>query len=114
MVHFLVTFVHTNWLQKDLELYLHGKCRNWSHLKLKAPFKTKKNILLILGFMVLKVMAIAHGFNAKIGLKNGPTWVEIFSKIFLNMACQTKPQPHFVFSQISRPRVVRFSNRFLH
>ena len=22
MVHFLVTFVHTNWMQKDLELYM--------------------------------------------------------------------------------------------
>ena len=42
MVHFLVTFVHTNWLQEDLELYLHGKCRYWPPLKLTAPFRTKK------------------------------------------------------------------------
>ena len=34
-------------------------------------------------------------------------------KMFLNMAHQTKPQPYLVFSQISRARVVRFSNRFL-
>ena len=56
----------------------------------------------------------SHGFNAKIGLTNGPPWAEKFSKPFFNMARQTKPQPHFVFSQISRPRVARFSNRFLH
>ena len=42
MVHFLVTFVHTNWLQKDLELFLHGKCRYWPPLKLTAPFITRK------------------------------------------------------------------------
>ena len=47
-------------------------------------------------------------FNAKIGLKNGPPRAEIFAKMFLNMARQTKPQPHFGFSQISRPSVVPF------
>ena len=36
-------------------------------------------------------------FNAKIGLKHGPPWAEILAKMFLNMAHQTKPQPHFVF-----------------
>ena len=56
----------------------------------------------------------SHGFNAKIGLKNGPPWAEILAKMFFNMACQTKPWPHFVFSQFSRPKVVRFSSRFLH
>ena len=56
----------------------------------------------------------SHDFNAKIGLKNRPPWPEIFAKMLLNMARQTKPQPHFGFSQISRPRAVCFSNRFLH
>ena len=42
MVHFLVTFVHTNGLQKDLELFLHGKCWYWPPLKLTAPFITQK------------------------------------------------------------------------
>ena len=46
----------------------------------------------------------SHGCNAKIGLKNGPPWAEIFAKILLNMACQTKPQPHFVF--MVRPRTI--------
>ena len=55
----------------------------------------------------------SHGFNAKIGLKNEPPWAEIFTKIFFNMACQTKPPANNGFSQISQPRVVRFSNRFL-
>ena len=55
----------------------------------------------------------SHGFNAKIGLKNEPPWAEIFTKIFFDMACQTKPPANNGFSQISQPRVVRFSNRFL-
>ena len=40
---------------------------------------------------------LSHGLSAKISLKNGPPWAEIFAKMFLNIECQTKPQPHFVF-----------------
>ena len=65
MVHFLVTFVHTNWLQKDLELFLHGKCRYWHPLKLTAPFITQKKILLIIGFMVLKTTGLSSRFQCK-------------------------------------------------
>ena len=55
----------------------------------------------------------SHGFNAKIGLKNEPPWAEIFEKnhywlaVWFGMPCQK------IFLWISRPRVVRFSNRFL-
>ena len=64
MVHFLGTFVHTNWLQKDLELYLHGKCRYWPPLKLTAPFITQK-ILLIIGFMIFKPTGLSSQFQRK-------------------------------------------------
>ena len=56
----------------------------------------------------------SHGFNAKIGLKNGPPWAEIIEKkqngitVWFGMACLK------TFLQVSRPTVVRFSNRFLH
>ena len=77
----------------------------------KFPDFQKLHLYLLL---YLKWPSWSHGLNAKIGLKNGPLWAEIFAKMFLNMACQTKPQPHFVLTQLSRPREVRFSNRFLH
>ena len=54
-----------------------------------------------------------HGFNAKIGLKIDPAWAEIFKKkqnwfvVWFGMPCWN------TFLQISQPRVVRFSNRFL-
>ena len=63
--------------------------------------------------LLSKLPSWSHGFNAKIGLKNGPPGAEIFAKKFLNMARQTKPHPHFVFLKYLVP-VVRFSNRFLH
>ena len=72
---------------------------------LKTPFVT---------LIVLKTTASIPRFQCKNRFENGPPWAEILAKMFLNMACQTKPWPHFVFSQLSRPRVVRFSNRFLH
>ena len=74
-------------------------------------FAILKNCFYILSHS--KQMSWSHGFNAKIGLKNGQPWAKIFAKMFRNMAGRTKPQPHFVFSQITWPRVVRFSNRFL-
>ena len=57
MVHFLVTFVHTNWMQKDLELYL--------PFKVDSPlYKSKKNILII-GSMVLKTTGLISWFQRK-------------------------------------------------
>ena len=63
--------------------------------------------------MYSKQPSWTHGFNAKIGLKNDPVWAEIFEKnhywlaVWFGMPCQK------IFLWISRPRVVRFSNRFL-
>ena len=39
---------------------------------------------------------------------------EIFAKNILVMALHTRPQPNFMFSQISWSRVMGFSNHFLH
>ena len=39
---------------------------------------------------------------------------EIFAKNILVMSLHTKPQPNFMFSQISWSRVMGFSNHFLH
>ena len=90
----------------------------WNSAKLQFLWVLTKTILNILCLKILSLNFLgppqSRGFNAKIGLKNGPPWAEILAKMFLNMACQTKPWPRFVFSQLFRPRVVRFSNRFLH
>ena len=55
----------------------------------------------------------SHGFNAKNGLIKKPPWGEIFARNYFNIAHQTKPPANNGFSQISQPRVGRFSNRFL-
>ena len=61
-----------------------------------------------------KRLSQSHGFIAKIGFKNGATWPEISSKMFWDMASQTKPPLENRFWLISRARLLRFSNRFLH
>ena len=114
MVHFLVTFVHTNWLQKDLELFLHGKCRYWPPLKLTAPFITQKKILLIIGFMVLKTTGLSSRFQRK-------NW---FLKISTGSKDITKNIPKYeglvwrpeldTFLLISRDPLQIFKKQFLH
>ena len=47
---------------------------------------------------------------AKIGLKGEPLWAEIFTDIFLNMACQNYPQAKSGFSQL--PKTVKKSLKF--
>ena len=61
MVHFIVTFVHTNWLQKEIEIYLHGNLitqqknssdyyrvngtqTNWFELTVSTQKSVSKNI----------------------------------------------------------------------
>ena len=54
----------------------------------------------------------SHGFNAKIGLKNEPLWAEIFTKMFFNMARQTKPPANNVFLKYLSPGWVIFQTDF--
>ena len=73
-------------------------------------FDLKKNVYLLL---YSKWPSQSDSFKAKIGLKNEPPGAEIFAKMYFNTAHQTKPPAKNGFSQISQPRVGRFSNRFL-
>ena len=97
MVYFLVTFVHTNWMQKDLELYL--------PFKVDSPlYKSKKNILII-GSMVLKTTGLISWFQRK-NLENEPIYAT-------NLCRQTKPSYFGTFLAISLDPVHIFQKRFL-
>ena len=78
----------------------------------EAIFEARRKNLRIL--LYSKRPSRCHGFNAKIGLKNGPLWAEIFEKNQNGVAVWFGGPCLKTFLQISRARVVRFSNRFLH
>ena len=84
----------------------------WGFFKQFLRFADK-----ILGFVPiidLKQTPLSHGWNAKIGFKNNPTCADILPKnynwveVWFGVPCLN------TFLQISRPRVFRFSNQFLH
>ena len=65
-MHFLVTFDHTNRGEKDLELYLAGKCWSWSLLILSSPLYNWENkVGVFTRFMVLKMTGLSSEFQCK-------------------------------------------------
>ena len=73
-----------------------------------SPFFT-----LFAPFILLKKNVSISRFERQIGLKSEQPLAEIFTKMFFEMALQTKPPANNVFSQISQLRLGHFLNRFL-
>ena len=83
MVQFLVTFFyHTNWLQKESELYLHRRCWYCPLVILTVPFIALKTAVV---YKYSKQLAWAYNFNANIRYEKYAKGPKISPKTYQNM-----------------------------
>ena len=72
-------------IAKRIIFFFLGKLLNWPPLILTVPIITKKKIAPFIRFLVLKMISLPHGVNAKIGLEKYSTGAEILAKTSQNM-----------------------------